>query len=78
MAKRDFYPTGATCWQGGSCTRRGSHVVIVMSLVGMDENSNRAPTLTTGTHSATRLTPLEIHTGIELLVRRPEFLLSSA
>ncbi|HBY6861688.1 hypothetical protein EA160_15665 [Klebsiella pneumoniae] len=23
MAKRDFYPTGATCWQGGSCTRRG-------------------------------------------------------
>ncbi len=23
MAKRDFNPTGATCWQGGSCTRRG-------------------------------------------------------
>jgi hypothetical protein len=44
MAKRDFNPTGATCWQGGSCTAGGSHVVIVMSLVGMDENSNRAYT----------------------------------
>lgn len=23
MAKRDFNPAGATCWQGGSCTHRG-------------------------------------------------------
>lgn len=23
MAKRDFNPVGATCWQGGSCTHRG-------------------------------------------------------
>lgn len=23
MAKRDFIPAGATCWQGGCCTHRG-------------------------------------------------------
>lgn len=23
MAKRDFKPDGATCWQGGTCTHRG-------------------------------------------------------
>ncbi len=78
MAKRDFYPTGATCWQGGSCTRRGITRRHRYVTGGDGRKFDRAPTLTTGTHSATRLTPLEIHTGIELLVRRPEFLLSSA
>ncbi len=78
MAKRDFIPAGATCWQGGCCTHRGLPVAIVMLPGAMGGNSNRVPILTTGTHLATRLTLMGDHTGIESRVRRPRFLLSSA
>jgi hypothetical protein len=78
MAKRDFYPTGATCWQGGSCTRRGITRRHRYVTGGDGRKFESCPYTDDWYDSATRLTPLEIHTGIELLVRRPEFLLSSA
>lgn len=78
MAKRDFIPAGATCWQGGCCTHKGitrRHRYVTGAMGG---NSNLAPILTTGTHLATRLTLMGDHTGIESRVRRPRFFLSSA
>ncbi len=78
MAKRDFYPTGATCWQGGSCTRRGITRRHRYVTGGDGRKFESCPYTDDWYALGDTIDTLEIHTGIELLVRRPEFLLSSA
>lgn len=78
MAKRDFYPTGATCWQGGSCTRRGITRRHRYVAGGDGRKFESCPYTDDWYALGDTIDTFEIHTGIELLVRRPEFLLSSA